>query len=80
MILLIINSIIRDIRMRKLIQLISMYHMVVEKDYMNNLKGSYLAGSVYGTAKFEENIGDNDFFIKSQLFKKYDSKHYFSNV
>ena len=48
----------------------------IKKDYMNNLKGSYLAGSVYGTAKFEENIGDNDFFIKSQLFKKYDSKHY----
>lgn len=42
----------------------------IKKDYMNNLKGSYLSGSVYGTNEFGENVGDNSFFRESQFFKK----------
>lgn len=37
---------------------------------MNNLKGSFLSGSVYGTNEFRENVGDNSFFRESQFFKK----------
>lgn len=49
---------------------------VVKNDYMKNLKGSYLSGSIYGANKFLENVGDSTFFEKSQLFKKYNSKYY----
>ena len=50
---------------------------LVKHDYMTYLKGSYLAGSVYGTNKFNTNVGDIDFFEKSQYFQKYDSTHYY---
>lgn len=49
----------------------------IKRDYMKNLKGSYLAGSVYGSNVFAENIGDIDFFQKSIFFAKYDSTHYY---
>lgn len=50
---------------------------LIKKDYMRNLKGSYLAGSVYGTNRFAKNVGDTDFFNESLFFKKYDSVHYY---
>ena len=49
---------------------------LIKKDYMHNLKGTYIAGSIYGDNKFEQNVGDGEFFDKSIFFEKYDSTHY----
>jgi len=49
---------------------------LIKKDYMHNLKGTYISGSIYGDNKFEQNVGDKDFFEKSIFFEKYDSTHY----
>jgi len=49
---------------------------LIKKDYMRNLKGTYMAGSIYGVNKFEQNVGDKDFFEKSLFFQKYDSTRY----
>lgn len=46
-------------------------------DYMVNLKGSSIAGSVFGTNRFKENVGDKDFFENSQFFKKDKFSHYY---
>lgn len=48
----------------------------IKRDYMNNLKGTYLSGSVYGSNEFDENVGDNSFFRESRFFKKNGSNLY----